>query len=93
MRRTHNTWIFLAGVLLLPVGWWLYGPLGGRFSDPEYRNDEDFYTLLFLVGGLLVLLGLALIVTAILRGLRKIDRLTIDDIEGRSQEFRRSEVR
>lgn len=74
MRPTHHAWVFITGVLLLPVGGWLYGPIGGRLSKSEYRNDEDLYTL--LVGGLLTILGFILIVAAIFGGLRKIDRLT-----------------
>ncbi|MDQ0769370.1 hypothetical protein QF031_002119 [Pseudarthrobacter defluvii] len=91
MRRTRNARIFLAGVLLLPVGFWAHG-LDVRFSKPEYRNDEDLYTLLSLIGLLLLLIGFILIVTAVFHGLRKIDRLTDDDLEGRLSSVRSSET-
>jgi hypothetical protein len=76
MRRTGNARIFLAGVLALPIGWWLMSHIGGRAAKEEYRNDEDFYTFLALCGALLLLLGISLIVIAVFRGLRKIDELT-----------------
>ena len=75
MARTHNAPFFLTGVLLLPVGWILLVPLGGRVANAIYRNDEDFYTLLGLCGGLLLLGSIFLILGSIFRALRKIDRL------------------
>ncbi|WP_306628720.1 hypothetical protein [Arthrobacter sp. B1I2] len=50
----------------------------GRFSKPEYRSDEDLYTLLALCGAILLLLGFILVVTAIFLGLQKIDKMTSD---------------
>jgi hypothetical protein len=85
MRRTHNAWIFLAGFLLLPVGWWLMYPIGNRAAKQEYRNEEDLYTLLSLFGAMLLLLGVILIVTAIFRGLRTIDRLASEPILAQAQ--------
>jgi hypothetical protein len=78
MARTHNAPVFLTGVLLLPVGWILLVPFGGRVANPAYRSDEDFYTLLGLCGGLLILGGIFLILGSIFRALRKIDRLSAD---------------
>jgi hypothetical protein len=52
-----------------------------QILEREYRNDEDFYTLLALCGMLLVILRFILLVIAIFRGLRKIDRLAVDDFE------------
>jgi hypothetical protein len=75
MARTHNAPVFLTGVLLLPVGWILFVPLGGRVANPAYRSDEDWYTLLALIGGLLILGGIVLMLASIFRALRKIDRL------------------
>ncbi|MDP9982752.1 hypothetical protein J2W14_002144 [Pseudarthrobacter oxydans] len=75
MARTHSAPVFLTGVLLLPVGWMLLVPLGGRVADAAYRSDEDFYTLLGLCGGLLILGSIFLILGSIFRALRKIDRL------------------
>lgn len=75
MARTHNAPVFLTGVLLLPVGWILFVSLGGRVADAAYRSDEDFYTLLALCGGLLILGGIFLVLASIFRALRKIDRL------------------
>jgi hypothetical protein len=60
---------------LLPVGWIVFVPLGGRVANPAYRSDEDFYTLLALYGGLLILGGISLVLASIFRALRKIDRL------------------
>lgn len=76
MTRTRNAPVFLTGVLLLPVGWILLVPLGGRVANAAYRSDEDFYTLLALCGGLLILGGIFLILGSIFRALRKIDRLS-----------------
>jgi hypothetical protein len=75
MARTHNAPAFLTGVLLLPVGWILLVPLGGRVANAAYRSDEDFYTLLGLCGGLLLLGGIFLGLGSIFRALPKIDRL------------------
>ena len=75
MARTHNAPVFVTGLLLVPVGWILLVPLGGRVADPAYRSDEDFYTLLGLCGGLLILGGIFLTLGSIFRALRKIDRL------------------
>jgi hypothetical protein len=61
------------GVILLPVGWILFVPLGGRATKAASRSDEDFYTLLALCGGLLILRGIFL--GSIFRALRKIGRL------------------
>lgn len=92
MRRTQNAWIFLAGFLLLPVGWWLMYPVGNRAAKEEYRTDEDLYTLLSLFGAMLLLLGVILIVTAIFRGLRKIDRLTSERILAPAQPEQRAQI-
>jgi hypothetical protein len=75
MARTHNAPVFLTGVLLVPVGWILFVPLGGRVANPAYRSDEDWYTLLALCGGLLILGGIFLMLGSIFRALRKVDRL------------------
>ena len=75
MARTHNAPVFLTGVLLLPVGWMHFVPLGGRAANAAYRSDEDFYTLLGLCGGLPILGGILLILASIFRALRKIDGL------------------
>jgi hypothetical protein len=74
MTRTHTAQAFLTGVFLLPVGWYLAVPLGGRSAYQEYRNDEDLYTMLSLAGGVLILLGLVLITVSIFRALRKVDK-------------------
>ena len=77
MARTHNARIFLTGVILVPVGWVLFGPIGGRVADPIYRNDEDLNTLLALLGGLLILSGIVLIMASIHRAIRKLDRIDV----------------
>lgn len=46
-------------------------------ARPEYRNHEDLYTLLLMLGGLIILVGIVLVVLSIFRGRRKIDRLSI----------------
>jgi hypothetical protein len=78
MARTRNAPVFLTGVILVPVGWILLVPPGGRAANAAYRSDEDFYTLLGLCGGLLILGGIFLILASIFRALRKIDRLNSD---------------
>ena len=85
MARTHNAPIFLTGVILVPVGWILLIPLGGRAANADYRSDEDFYTLLALCGGLLIMGGIFMILGSIFRALRKIDRLnsTADTVPAR----------
>ncbi|MET1089585.1 MAG: hypothetical protein ABWY04_21115 [Arthrobacter sp.] len=75
MARTHNAPVFVTGLLLVPVGWILLVPLGGRVANAAYRSDEDWYTLLGLCGGLLILGGIFLILGSIFRALRKIDSL------------------
>jgi hypothetical protein len=59
-------------VILVPAGWILASTLGGRVADPSYRNDEDLYTLLALVGGVLILAGIVLIIAGIHRVIRKV---------------------
>ncbi len=48
---------FLLGLGLLPIGWVLFEVLGGRSSQEQYRSDEDLYTLLSLVGMLILAVG------------------------------------
>lgn len=48
---------FLLGLGLLPIGWVLFEILGGRSSQELYRSDEDLYTLLSLVGVLILAVG------------------------------------
>ena len=75
MRSTRNAPAFLIGMIMIPMGMFLYGPVGGRVARPEYRNHEDLYTLLMLLGGVIILVGIVLVVLSIFRALRKIDRL------------------
>lgn len=79
VARTHNAQVFLTGVILMPLGWLLFGPLGVRLANPEYRNDEDLYTVLTLFGGFLLLLGTALVLAGIFRALRQVDSLPAAD--------------
>jgi hypothetical protein len=67
MTQTHNARVFLAGVIMIPFGWILYGPLGGRVADPDYRSDEDLYTLFGLGGGILMLVGTVMFLASIFR--------------------------
>jgi O-antigen/teichoic acid export membrane protein len=78
MRSTRNAPAFLIGVIMIPIGIFLYGPIGGRVARQEYRNHEDLYTLLLLLGGVIILAGIVLVVLSIFRSLRKIDRLPND---------------
>lgn len=75
MTRTHTAQAFLTGVVLMPVGWILAVPLGGRDTQQAYRNDEDLYTLLTLAGGVLLLSGLVLVTVSVFRALRKVDKI------------------
>lgn len=61
MLRTSIAQSLLFGAILGLVGWVLAVPLGGRAAHQEYRNDDDFYTLLTLAGGFLILLGFSLL--------------------------------
>lgn len=51
----------LLGLGMLPIGWVLFEVLGGRSSQEQYRSDEDLYTLLSLVGVLILAVGLVCI--------------------------------
>jgi hypothetical protein len=62
-----------SGLILLPVGWILLIPLGGRAANPAYRSDEDFYTLLGLCGDGVLMAAIFLILASIFRALHKID--------------------
>lgn len=65
---------FLLGLGLLPIGWVLFEVLGGRSSQEQYRSDEDLYTLLSLVGMLILAMGLVCIVVSIYEWIREIIR-------------------
>jgi hypothetical protein len=56
--------IFLLGLGMLPIGWVLFDVLGGRSSQEYYRSDEDLYTLLSLVGLLILAIGLVCILVS-----------------------------
>ena len=75
MKSTRNAQAFLIGMIMIPIGMFLYGPIGGRVARPEYRNHEDLYTLLMLLGGVIILAGIVLVVLSIFRALRKIVQL------------------
>ncbi|SEQ04986.1 hypothetical protein SAMN05444745_103287 [Arthrobacter sp. OV608] len=80
-----NACIFLTRTIALPIGCWLLSPITCHAGKEAYRNDEDLYTSLSLCGEMLLLLGVALIVTAVFRGLRKIDWLTGAGLHGAPQ--------
>lgn len=60
-------------MILVSVGWILFGPLGDRAASDEYRSDEDLYTLLALCGAFLILGGAFLNFASIFGALRKTD--------------------
>lgn len=75
MIRTRTIQALLGGAVLIAVGWILAVPLGGRDAQEVYRNDEDFYTLLTLAGGVLMLSGLVLLAVGLFRASRKVDKM------------------
>jgi hypothetical protein len=66
--------VFLIGLGMLPIGWVLFEPLGGRSRQEQYRADEDLYTLFGLVGVLILAIGLVCIVVSIFQWLRDLIR-------------------
>lgn len=50
---------------MLPIGWLLFDVLGSRSSQEYYRSDEDLYTLLSLVGMLILAVGLVCVLVSI----------------------------
>lgn len=67
MSRIHTVAGLLTGPVLILVGWVLVVPLGGRDADPAYRSDEDLYTVLTVVGMLLILFGGVVLISGVCR--------------------------
>jgi hypothetical protein len=66
--------VFLIGLGMVPIGWVLFEVLGGRSSQEQYRSDEDLYTLLSLVGVLILAIALVCILVSIYQWLRELFR-------------------
>jgi hypothetical protein len=71
LRNAHAR-VFLIGLGMLPIGWVLFEPLGGRSSQEQYRSNEDLYTLLSLVGVLILAIGLVCILVSIYEWVRAV---------------------
>lgn len=64
----------LLGLGLLPTGWVLFEVLGGRSSQEQYRSDEDLYTLLSLLGVLVLAIGLVCILVSLYEWVKELVR-------------------